>query len=153
MSKAIIKEIQDDVARLRSERDRIDSLLEHYLAVLADKIGQEDSEDTVSPQGKVMDDAMVAIYEEVGHPMRTKEMYDLLKKRGIFVPGADPIKNVGAHQSLDKERFYNSEPGMWGLAKWKTDKPVSPVGTPSPVPSASGKAANILAQLKDKGIT
>ena len=68
-----------------------------------------------------MDDEMERIFESEGRPLHFKDIYQMLRERGVRVAGEDPVKNTGAHLSLD-DRFLSSGSGIWELAKWDKDE-------------------------------
>ena len=119
--------------RAIKERGRHTALAEHYKAVIADLelMGEEPGSATASKSSsEVLHETMEAIYEEVGKPLPLTDMFERLNARGIRVAGQHPIRNLGSHHSLDKERFANFGRGIWGLAKWKVGKHArTPVNT------------------------
>ena len=61
-------------------------------------------------------DMINVLMDNSGLPMHYRKIHEALVRRGIRVGGNDPVRNVSAHLSLNKEFFKSCGSGMWGLA-------------------------------------
>ena len=52
-----------------------------------------------------------AVLWEAKRPMKTVEILEALKQRGIDVPGKVPLNNLAAHLSHHKKYFINTSEG------------------------------------------
>ena len=103
--------------------DRLEGMVEHYRAVIADL---EDLEKSEEESAVNMDDEMERIFVLEGSPLHFKTVYQKLLDRGVKVAGEDPSKNTGAHLSLDY-RCVSSGGGIWGLTEWGEHEESEPV--------------------------
>lgn len=64
---------------------------------------------------------MKEILEQHGAPMHRRDIFDALRERGVHVSGNNPLDNIGAHLSLNKNIFRSVGGGYWALIVWDDD--------------------------------
>jgi hypothetical protein len=77
--------------------------------------GRPKRQPSAGPSAFVQD--MIEVLRANNATMHYKDIYDALVQKGVHVGGQDPIRNVSAHISLNKEFFQPYGSGMWGLSE------------------------------------
>lgn len=103
-------------------REEIVDKIKSFEAVVEHMVSLDERSEIDALPAKLMRSEMVAILKDAGRPMRTSELHDVLKAKGIPINGQDTMKNVGSHLSLD-DRFERYGTGLWGLSAWKGRPP------------------------------
>jgi hypothetical protein len=69
----------------------------------------------VRPRPKLIAFEAEKILREAKRPMKTGELYEALKARGVEVPGKIPQNNLSAHLAHHKDIFVNDGRNGWSL--------------------------------------
>ena len=125
-----LKRMEDDIARLEGEIEKLTKKVDAFRQVVAYYKEQgEDLAPSLTP-GREIDDAILSILKGEGKPLHRKEVHRRLEAMGIHVPGENPVSNTGAHLSaLRPLTKPNGKLGIWSLTEW--DTPVSAQGQQS----------------------
>ncbi len=103
--------VMDEVRALEAAQKRIGKRIAN-LKVAVQEL-QVTNRPTVNAQH--IRDLVWVILNEAG-PLHRKEIFRRVVETGASIPGEDPLKNLGAHMSLD-ERLVPAGHGVWELAR------------------------------------
>lgn len=121
MASGMVKRLRDRLRTVEAERDKLAQLADALHRVIADFEGTEGELEATASTPKTLANELWRVLEDEGEPRHYTMLYERLRQRGVEVAGKDPLRNVGAHLSLDP-RFISLGRGVWALKSWQKAK-------------------------------